>query len=76
MGKEQSKFVRPNANVVNEVKVVEHQIDLFKIELYLILITAFVCLNFALKIYSIHNKILKKKYMSKASNLERVVEKI
>lgn len=76
MGQEQSKIVKPNANVVNEVKVVEREVNLFKVELYLVLLTAFVCLNFALKVYAMHNKILKKKYLAKASNQVQVVEKI
>lgn len=72
MGKQQSKLVRPNANVINEVKVVERELSLFQIEICLILITIFLGLSFALKIYSMHNKILKKKYILRANSMDRV----
>lgn len=72
MGKPQSKVVNPNANVVNEVVVENNTPDLDTIELYLLLITIILSINFALGIYAMHYKRLKKKYYSRANDLDKI----
>lgn len=72
MGGRTSKITNPTANVVNEVTVIPEGDKLFLIELCLIVMTIITCLSFALHIYSMHNKILKKKYLSRANNLDKI----
>lgn len=72
MGKQQSKVVKPNANVVNEVVVENNTHELDTIKLYLLLITIILSINFALGIYAMHNKRLKKKYYSRANDLDKI----
>lgn len=71
MGKEQSKIVKPNANVVNTVEVTEN-INLKQIEICLIIITILLGLQFIYQIYAIHHKNLKKKYVSRANDLDKI----
>lgn len=72
MGEQQSKVVKPNANVVNEVVVENNTPELDTIKLYLLLITIILSINFALGIYAMHNKRLKKKYYSRANDLDKI----
>lgn len=73
MGQPESKVVKPNANVVNEV-IVENNYskDLDAIKLYLLLISIVLSTNFILSIYAMHNKKLKKKYSSRANDLDKI----
>lgn len=69
MGKPNSKLENPNANVINEVEIEQDRSpDQSTIQLYLLIITVCVCLNFFLKVYSLHNKRLKKKYTVNSNN--------
>lgn len=73
MGKPNSKVENPNANVVNEVLVEnDNKPELDTIKLYLLLITIILSINFALGLYAMHNKKLKKKYYSKANDLDKI----
>lgn len=74
MGKPNSKVVDPNANVVNEVVVENNNNseDLYMIKIYTLLITIILSINFVISVYGLHNKKLKKRYMSKATDLDRV----
>lgn len=69
MGKTLSKVDKPNANVVNEV-VVNTGLNL--VEICLIIITVITLLILALKLYAMHNKKLKKKYMSRSNELDKI----
>lgn len=71
MGKPNSKIEKPSANVINEVEVVQNRNpDQSAIQLYLLIITVCVSLNFLLKLYSLHSKRLKKKYTG--NNMEKI----
>lgn len=72
MGKPNSKVENPNANVVNEVVIQDNKSELDTIKLYLLLITIILSINFALGIYAMHNKRLKKKYYSRANDLDKI----
>lgn len=72
MGGRTSKITRPTANVVNEVTVIPEGDKLYLIELCLIILTIVTCMSFGLHIYSMHNKILKKRYLSRANNLDKI----
>lgn len=72
MCKTQTKLDRPTANVINEVEILQDKINLNRIEICLIIITVLIGLNFLLRIYTLHNKRLKKKYLSKANDLDKI----
>lgn len=72
MGGKESKIDNPTANVINEVEVMENRVDLHTIELCLIIMTILIALNSILKAYAFHNKRLKKKYISRANDLDKV----
>lgn len=72
MGTENSKLERPNANVINEVNVAEDPVNLSQIKICLTILTILACLSFALKLYSMHNRILKKKYLSQGNSPDKI----
>ena len=67
-----TKLERPTANVINEVEVLQNKINLNKIEICLIVITILIGLNFVLKVYSMHTRRLKKRYSSRANELDKI----
>lgn len=72
MGKPQSKIEKPNANVVNNVEIIDHKDEinsLWTLTLILIIIAA---VNLLLKIYVLHKRSIKKKYISRANDLDKV----
>ena len=72
MGNEESKIVNPKANVINEITVMHEDHELFVIEICLVLISILMCLNLAMNIYSMHNKRLKKRYLSRGNSLDKI----
>lgn len=64
MGGQTSKIEKPNANVINEVKIVEVESS---IKIYLIIIIAIMALQFATTMYQLHKRSLKKSYARSAS---------
>lgn len=71
MGNTKSQIDKANANVINEIEVGE-TIDLSRIEKYLAVIVVVMLLNLAVHIYGIHRRRLKKRYLSRATDLNRV----
>lgn len=72
MGQRSTKIDRANANVINEIEVGHNEVNLETIEVCLVIITILAILNVGLSIYSMHNRKLKKKYMSRANNLDKI----
>ena len=68
----QSKLNRPTANVINEIEVGQEKINLNKIEICLLIITILIGLNFVLKIYNMHTRRLRKIYLSRANDVDKV----
>jgi len=64
------KSVDSTANVTNKVE--SDNIDLEFIHTSLIIIFVIMCANCFYKLYKLHNKCLKKKYMSQANNLDKI----
>lgn len=72
MGKPNSKIEKPNANVVNNLEIIDHteQIDsLWTLFLIAIIIST---VDLLLKFYLLHKKSLKRKYVSRANDLDKV----
>ena len=61
MGGQESKITDPKANVVNEVVITHNNSDLLLIEICLLIRTTIVCIDVPVKIYSHHNKMVKKR---------------
>jgi len=70
MGLIDTKTVDSTANVINKVEV-ENK-DLGIVTTLLIIIVVIMCANVFFKIYKLHNKCLKKKYISKANDLDKI----
>jgi len=56
------------ANVVNNVKIIDHTDDINSLRILLLIITIVFVLQFFLTIYVKHNKIIKRRYMNTANN--------
>jgi len=74
MAIEDVKSVDSTANVINKVE--SDNIDLELIHTLLIIIVVIMCANCFYKLYKLHNKCLKKKYMSQANDLEKIKKKL
>lgn len=72
MGKTQSKVEKPNANVINNVKIVDHTQEINSLWLLLLILIILSTINLLIKIYQLHKKSLKKKYSSRADNLDKI----
>lgn len=70
MGLVDTKTVDSTANVINKVE--SKEIDLGFTNTLLIIIVVILCANVFFKIYKLHNKCLKKKYLSKANDLDKI----
>lgn len=64
MGGQKSKIVNPNANVINEVKIVEVESS---IKHYLIIMIVILALQFLTTVYQLHKRSIKKNYARSAS---------
>lgn len=72
MGGQESKIANPNANVINEVKIVEVENSS---TIYLKIIIAIMALQLLTTVYQLHKRSLKKNYvrsMSLANELDKV----
>jgi len=71
-GSDDSQTKDNTANVVNNVKIVDHTEDIQALWVLLLILTITSVAQFLLTLYIKHNKILKRRYMSRANNLDRV----
>jgi len=60
------------ANVVNNVRIIDHTDDINALWILLLIITIVLVLQFLLTIYVKHNKIIKKRYMGRANHLDQI----
>lgn len=72
MGGKQSKITDPAANIVNEIEVNQEMANFALIETTLVIISVLMCLSVALKLYSMHNKMLKRKYLNRINSVEKI----
>lgn len=68
---EQSKIVNPKANIVNEIDVAEKQ-DSTITQIQLWIIIFLIAMQVGLKLFLLHKKSLKRKYMNRAASLAEV----
>lgn len=68
---ENSKILNPKANVVNEVEVVEKQ-DSSILQLQLWIIIFFIGIQLGLKLFLLHKKSLKRKYLNRAASVAEI----
>jgi len=60
------------ANVVNNVKIIDHTDDINALWILLLIITIVLLLQFLLTIYVKHNKIIKRRYINRANRLDQI----
>lgn len=72
MGKPNSKIENPNANVVTNVEIVDHTSEINSLRIIMLVLTIITALNFLLKIYILHKRSLRKQYLSRANDLDKV----
>ena len=66
----ESKVADSTANVINNVETAS--VDLKVITIMLIIIVVLLLANSLTKLYKLHNKCIKKRYASRADNLEMI----
>lgn len=71
MGNEESKIQDPKANVINEVEVVDKQ-DSNSLQLQLWIIIFLITIQIGLKLFLLHKKSLKRRYMNRAASMAEV----
>lgn len=72
MGKTESKIENPNANVVNKVEIVDHSKEINSLWVLTLILVIIAATNLLLKIYIFHKRSLRKKYTSRANDLDKV----
>lgn len=72
MGNQEAKLTNPKANVVNEVVVEQKDNGFEQMKIYLLIITVILAIELALKLYRMHTKGLKKRYIGQVSEIERI----
>lgn len=72
MGNKESKIKNPNANVVNNIEVKDHTEHLNSIWCLLLTTLIINILHFLIAIYKIHKRSLKKKYISRADDSNKI----
>lgn len=72
MGKQQSKIVNPNANVINNVEIVDHTAQIDSLWYLLLILIVLCAVNLLLKVYLLHKRSIKKRYMSRANELDKI----
>lgn len=70
MGLVDVKSVDSTANVINKVE--PNNIELEYVNIMLLIIVIIMCANCFYKLYKLHNKCLRKKYMSRANDLDKI----
>lgn len=72
MGGKNTKLDNPKANVINNVEIIDHTSQLSSLW-YLLLISAILsAVNLLLKIYILHKRSLKKRYISRGNDLDKI----
>lgn len=70
MGLLDVKSVDSTANVINKVE--SNNTDMELTNILLVIIVVIMCANCFYKIYKLHNKCLKKRFMSQANDLDKI----
>lgn len=72
MGGKNAKFENPKANIINNVEVIDHTSELNSLWYLLLISVAISAVSLLLKIYILHKRSLKKAYISRANNIEKI----
>lgn len=72
MGGQKSKIERPNANVVNNVEIIDHTNQLDSLWFLLLISTILSAVSLLIKIYLLHKRSLRKRYASRANELDKI----
>lgn len=72
MGGHESKIEKPNANVINNLEIIDHTDQLNSIRYLLLAITVISIADLSIRIYQLHKKSLRKRYLSRANELDKI----
>lgn len=72
MGTKQSKIRDPNANVINNIEVVDHTSHLNAIWDLVMATLIISLLHLVITLYLMHKRSLRKRYSSRADNLDKI----
>lgn len=72
MGGQKSKIVNPNANVINNVEIIDHTTQLDSIWYMLLIIIIISAANLIIRVYLLHKRSLRKRYISRANELDKI----
>lgn len=72
MGAQKSKIEKPNANVINNLEIIDHTTQLDSIWYLLLIITVISVANLSIRIYLLHKRSLRKRYISRANELDKI----
>lgn len=72
MGGKESKIDNPNANVVNNVEIIDHTTQLNSLWYLVLILTLLSAAHLLLKLYLLHKRSLRKRYASRGNDLEKI----
>lgn len=72
MGGQKSKVADSPANVINNVEIVDHTSQIDSLYYVMIVLTTISAINLALKMYLLHKRSLKKQYLSRGNDLDKI----
>lgn len=72
MGKTESKLEKPNANVVNNLEIIDHREQINSLWILLLILIIITAVNLIMKLYILHKRSLRKRYASRATDLDKV----
>lgn len=72
MGGNPTKLANPRANVINNVEVIDHTPHLDSLYNLILILVVISSLNLLIKIYILHKRSIKKTYLSRGNDLDKV----
>lgn len=72
MGGQPTKLANPRANVINNVEVIDHTPHLDSLYILILILVVLTALNLLLKVYIMHKRSMRKTYLSRGNDLDKV----
>lgn len=72
MGGQPTKLANPRANVINNVEVIDHTPHLDSLYNLILILVVLTALNLLLKVYIMHKRSMRKTYLSRGNDLDKV----
>lgn len=72
MGGQPTKLANPRANVINNVEVIDHTPHLDSLYSLILILVVLTALDLLLKVYIMHKRSMRKTYLSRGNDLDKV----